>query len=44
MWVQMFQLNNPTMAAVNATLLLLIVAVVMVPYLVYTNRTEKGGR
>ena len=44
MWVQMFQLNNPTMAAVNATLLLLIVAVVVVPYLVYTNRTEKGGR
>ena len=44
MWVQMFQLNTPTMAAVNATLLLLIVAVVVVPYLVYTNRTEKGGR
>ncbi len=44
MWAQLFQLNNPTAAAVNATLLLLIVAVVVVPYLVYTNRTEKGER
>lgn len=44
MWTQMFQLNNPTAAAVNATILLVIVAVVVVPYLIYTNRTEKGGR
>ena len=44
MWTQMFQLNNPTAAAVNATILLVIVAVVVVPYLVYTNRTERQGR
>ncbi len=42
MWTQMFQLNDPNSAAVNATLLLLIVAVVVIPYLIYTNRTEKG--
>lgn len=44
MWTQMFQLNDPTAAAVNATVLLLIVAVAVIPYLIYTNRTEKGGR
>lgn len=44
MWAQMFQLNDSTAAAVNATILLVIVAVVVVPYLIYTNRTEKGGR
>ncbi|MBZ0240096.1 MAG: sugar ABC transporter permease, partial [Cutibacterium acnes] len=44
MWTQMFQLNNPTAGAVNATILLVIVAVVVVPYLVYTNRTERQGR
>lgn len=44
MWTQMFQLNDPTAAAVNATLLLLIVAVAVIPYLIYTNRTEKGVR
>lgn len=42
MWTQMFQLNDPNSAAVNATLLLLIVAVAVIPYLIYTNRTEKG--
>lgn len=42
MWVQLFDQNNPTLAAVNATILLLIVAVVVVPYLVYTNRSEKA--
>ncbi|RXW31439.1 carbohydrate ABC transporter permease [Propioniciclava flava] len=41
MWAQMFQLSDTTGAAVNATLLLVIVAVVVVPYLVYTNRSEK---
>ena len=41
MWAQMFQLSDTTGAAVNATLLLAIVAVVVVPYLVYTNRSEK---
>lgn len=44
MWVQLFQLNKPAQAAANATILLLIVAVVVVPYLIYTNRTEKDGR
>jgi glucose/mannose transport system permease protein len=29
------------MAAVNATILLTIVAVVVVPYLIYTNHTER---
>lgn len=42
MWAQMFQLSAPTSAAVNATLLLAIVAVLVVPYLIYTNRSEKG--
>jgi glucose/mannose transport system permease protein len=41
MWTQMFQQNNPTAAAVNATILLLLIAVVVVPYLIYTNKTEK---
>ncbi|QIK73504.1 sugar ABC transporter permease [Propioniciclava coleopterorum] len=40
MWVQLFQQRNAPTAAANATILLLIVAVVVVPYLVYTNRTE----
>jgi glucose/mannose transport system permease protein len=44
MWLQLFNLNDPVGAAANATILLLIVAVVVVPYLVYTNRTEKAGR
>ena len=44
MWLQLFNLNDPVAAAVNATILLLLVALVVVPYLVYTNRTEKAGR
>jgi glucose/mannose transport system permease protein len=44
MWTQMFQQNNPTAAAVNATILLVLVAVVVVPYLMYTNKTEKETR
>ena len=44
MWVQLFQLNQPVQAAANATIILLLVAVAVVPYLVYTSRTEKGGR
>ncbi len=41
MWSQMFAQNDKVGAAVNATILLAIVALVVVPYLVYTNRTEK---
>lgn len=44
MWVQLFQQKNAPQAAANATILLLIVAVVVVPYLVYTNKTEKDMR
>ncbi|MEW1952442.1 sugar ABC transporter permease [Terrabacter sp. NPDC080008] len=44
MWTQMFQQNNPTAAAANATILLVLVAIVVVPYLVYTNKTEKETR
>jgi glucose/mannose transport system permease protein len=44
MWTQMFQQNNPTAAAVNATILLALIAIVVVPYLIYTNKTEKGTR
>ncbi|GAB3819554.1 sugar ABC transporter permease [Tessaracoccus terricola] len=44
MWLQLFNLNDPVAAAVNATILLLLVALVVVPYLVHTNRTEKAGR
>lgn len=44
MWVQLFQQQNAPIAAANATVLLAIVAVVVVPYLVYTHRTEKEGR
>lgn len=41
MWTQMFNQNDKVMAAANATVLLVIVALVVVPYLIYTNRTEK---
>lgn len=44
MWQQMFNSNDYTAAAVNATILLVLVAVVVVPYLVYTNRQEGGSR
>ncbi len=41
MWTQLFSKNNPALAATNATLLLLIVAIVVVPYLIYSARVEK---
>lgn len=44
MWVQLFQLNQPVQAAANATIILLVVAIAVIPYLVYTSRTEKDGR
>ncbi len=44
MWTQMFQQNNATLAAANATILLVLVAIVVVPYLIYTNKTEKETR
>ncbi len=40
MWTQLFAKSDAQAAAVNATILLVIVAVVVVPYLIYTNRTE----
>lgn len=43
MWTQMFASNNRVAAAVNATILLAIVAVVVVPYLIYTRRTEEAS-
>ena len=36
------QLTDPTKAAAIATVLLLVVAVLIVPYLVYNHRTEKN--
>ncbi|HVK45644.1 MAG TPA: sugar ABC transporter permease [Micropruina sp.] len=44
MWIQLFPQSNPTGAATNATIILVIVALLVVPYLIYTHRTEKGGR
>ncbi|MGE9808756.1 MULTISPECIES: carbohydrate ABC transporter permease [unclassified Janibacter] len=44
MWTQMFAQSNPTAAAVNATILLFLVAIVVVPYLIYTNKSEKENR
>ncbi|MGO1974854.1 MAG: carbohydrate ABC transporter permease [Propionibacteriaceae bacterium] len=41
MWIQLFPQSNPQAAATNATIILLIVAVVVVPYLIYTNRSER---
>lgn len=41
MWTQLFSKSDPANASANATILLLIVAVVVVPYLIYTNRVEK---
>jgi glucose/mannose transport system permease protein len=41
MWTQLFQKNNPALAATNATILLVIVALLVVPYLLYTNRAER---
>ncbi len=42
MWTQLFSKSDPANASANATILLLIVAVVVVPYLIYTNHVEKG--
>ncbi len=42
MWTQMFSQNDRVAAAVNATILLVLVAIVVVPYLIYTNKTEEG--
>lgn len=44
MWTQLFQQGDPTAAAVNATILLVLVALIVIPYLMYTNKTEKGMR
>lgn len=44
MWQQLFPQSDPTAAAVNATILLVIIAVVVVPYLIFTHRSSKGGR
>jgi glucose/mannose transport system permease protein len=40
MWTQLFAQSDPQAAAVNATILLVIVAVVVVPYLVSQSRSE----
>lgn len=44
MWLQLFNLRDPVSAAANATILLFIVALLVIPYLVYTNRAEKSGQ
>lgn len=44
MWTQLFQQGDATAAAVNATVLLVLVALIVIPYLVYTNKTEKEMR
>ncbi len=41
MWTQLFSKSDPARAAANATILLLIVALVVVPYLIYTSKVEK---
>jgi len=43
MWTQLFAQSDPQAAAVNATILLVIVAIVVVPYLVSQSRSE-GSR
>ncbi|HYN29219.1 MAG TPA: sugar ABC transporter permease [Dermatophilaceae bacterium] len=40
MWTQLFAESDPQAAAANATIILLIVALVVVPYLVSTSRSE----
>jgi glucose/mannose transport system permease protein len=40
----MFASSDRVAAALNVTILLVIVTVVVIPYLVYTNRTEEGIR
>jgi glucose/mannose transport system permease protein len=44
MWTQLFAQSDPQAAAVNATILLVIVAVVVVPYLISTSRSEGRNR
>ena len=44
MWKQLFTDGHPPIAAVNAILLLLMVAVVVIPYLIYTNKSESETR
>jgi glucose/mannose transport system permease protein len=44
MWTQLFAQSNPQAAAVNATILLIIVAIVVVPYLISTSRSEGRSR
>lgn len=44
MWTQLYQRNNATAAAVNATILLVLVAVVVIPYLVHTTQGERESR
>ncbi|NHI19408.1 sugar ABC transporter permease [Phycicoccus endophyticus] len=44
MWTQLFSKSDAQAAAVNATILLILVAVVVVPYLVYTNKVEERSR
>lgn len=44
MWIQLFRLDQAPTAAANATIILLIVAVLVVPYLVFTSRSEREGR
>ena len=43
MWDLIFQANNRPKGAAVATLLLLGVAVLIIPYLVYTVRSERRG-
>lgn len=44
MWIQLFPLSDPIGAATNATVLLCVVALVVVPYLVHTHRSERDGQ
>jgi len=44
MWIQLFPQSDPIGAATNATILLVVVAIVVVPYLVHTHRTERRER
>ncbi len=44
MWIQLFPQSDPIAAATNATVLLTIVALVVIPYLVHTHRSERGDR
>ncbi|MFX4272576.1 carbohydrate ABC transporter permease [Propionibacteriaceae bacterium Y1685] len=41
MWIQLFPQGDSVAAATNAVIILIIVAIVVVPYLVHTHRTEQ---